>query len=256
MKNKVMNETQFLALLEKVLPKATNDPRLATAIYDEVARELRLQKSLTAFEKFCETGSLPNLEPETVSELQTDLAGKFGEQAVSITPDESGASVAVEIALPDRTVSSRLKVLPPGAEVEEDVNMPFVPFPVALPEDPELLWALARREDLSPDEAARALAKIEEEFWATKGGQKLLRDRVERSFAEFIAHVPAASLTESGLKRHYKEPETLKTLRLLNAAHAPERAVAAAPPAPPLPANDVNEERPDLTTAWKSEVPW
>jgi len=215
MKNKGMNETQFLALLEKVLPKATNDPQLATAIYDEVAREVRLHRSLAAFEKFCETGSLPNLEPETMGELQTDLTGKFGEGAVSITPEESGNSVAVEIALPDRTVSTRLKVLPPGAEDEEEINSPFVPFPVALPEDPELLWALARREDLGPDEAARALAKIEEEFWATKGGQKLLRDRVERSFAEFIAHVPAASLTESGLKRHYKEPETLKTLRLL-----------------------------------------
>jgi hypothetical protein len=85
---------------------------------------------------------------------------------------------------------------------------------VSLPEDPELVWLLARREDLGPDEAARALAKIEEEFWATEKGQQLQRDHIEKTFAEFITHVPASALTESGLKRHYKEPEALKTLRL------------------------------------------
>jgi len=40
-----------------------------------------------------------------------------------------------------------------------------------------------------------------------------LKDCVERTFAEFIANVPATALADSGLKRHYKEPETLKTLR-------------------------------------------
>jgi hypothetical protein len=173
------------------------------------------------------------------------LTGKFGEGAVSITPEESAASVAVEIALPDRTVSSRLKVLPPGTEPEEEIKTPFVPFPVALPEDPELLWVLGRREDLGPDEAVRVLAKIEEEFWATKGGQKLLRDRVERSFAEFIANVPAASLTESGLKRHYKEPETLKTLRRLG--EAPKNASAVNAPV---------ESKPDAQLAETSVAPW
>ena len=69
---------------------------------------------------------------------------------------------------------------------EEEVKVPFVPFPVALPEDPELVWLLARREDLGPDEALRALAKIEEEFWATKKGQQLQREHVEKTFAEFV----------------------------------------------------------------------
>ena len=130
-------------------------------------------------------------------------------------PTEKGDAVAVEITLPDRTITSHVKVAPEGSEEDDEAKMPLVPFPVALPEDPELVWVLARREDLAPDEAARSLAKIEEEFWATKSGQKLLRDRVERTFAEFIANVPAASLVESGLKRHYKEPETLQQLRLL-----------------------------------------
>jgi hypothetical protein len=50
-------------------------------------------------------------------------------------------------------------------------------------------------------------------FWASKSGQKLLRDRVERSFPEFIARVGGGLLTECGLKRHYKTPEAIKILR-------------------------------------------
>jgi hypothetical protein len=216
MKIKAMNEAQFLSLLKKVLPKATKDPHLASAIYDEVAKEVRLLRSIESLEKFCETGALPDIAPETLADFQNELAGKFGEANVALTPDEKGTGVAIEIVLPDRTVTSRIKVDP--TVPEEEVKVPFVPFPVALPEDPELVWLLARREDLGPDEALRALAKIEEEFWATKKGQQLQRDRVEKTFAEFVTHVPAAALTESGLKRHYKEPESLKTLRLLATA--------------------------------------
>jgi len=212
MKIKGMNEAQFLSLLQKVLPKATKDPHMASAIYDEVAKEVRLLKSIESFEKFCETGALLDIAPETVADLQSELAEKFGEANVAITPEENGTGVAVEIALPDGKMSSRVKVDPTVAE--EEVKIPFVPFPVSLPEDPELVWLLARREDLGPDEATRALAKIEEEFWATKKGQQLQRDHIEKTFAEFITHVPASALTESGLKRHYKEPEALKTLRL------------------------------------------
>ena len=208
-----MNETQFLSLLERVLPKTTKDVHLATTIYDEVAKEFRLVQSLASFERFCETGALPNLEPATVADLQSELAGKFGESNVAITPDENGAAVAVEIALPDRLVSSRVKVDP--AVQDQEPKPVFVPFPVALPEYPDLVWILARREDLGPDEATRARARIEEEFWQTKKGQQLQRDRVEKGFAEFIVHVPAASLAEAGLKRHYKAPEALRTLRLL-----------------------------------------
>jgi hypothetical protein len=218
MKIKGMNEAQFLSLLKKVLPKATRDPHLASAIYDEVAKEVHLLKSIESFEKFCETGALPDIAPETVADFQNDLAGKFGEANVALTPDENGTGVAVEIALPDRTMSSRVKVNP--SVTEEEVKVPFVPFPVALPEDPELVWLLARREDLGPDEAVRALAKIEEEFWATKKGQQLQRDQVEKTFAEFVTHVPASALTESGLKRHYREPEALKTLRQLATAES------------------------------------
>jgi hypothetical protein len=226
MKSKGMNEVQFLALLQKVLPKTTNDPHLANAIYDEVAKEVQLSNSISSFEKFCEKGAIPDLEPQTVAELQSDLAGKFGEENVEVTPADNGKELEVEIVLPDRTISSKIKVDP--TIVEEEVKVPFVAFPVSLPEDPELVWVLARREDLGPDEAARSLAKIEEEFWATKKGQQLQRDRIEKSFAEFLTHVPAASLVESGLKRHYKAPEALKSLKLLPAVQTRELTDAIA----------------------------
>jgi hypothetical protein len=223
MKSKGMNDTQFLALLEKVLPKATSDVNLAAAIYESVAREVRLVKSIESFEKFCETGALPDLEPNTVAEFQNDLVEKFGETNVAIIPDEEGSGVAVEIALPDRVLSSKIKV-DPNAALEEEVKVPYVPFPVVLPEDPELVWVLARREDLAADEAVRALAKIEDEFWLTKKGQQLQREHVEKCFAEFIANVPASALADSGMKRHYKTPEVLQTLQLATGATSSEFA--------------------------------
>jgi hypothetical protein len=217
MKNKGLNEAMFLALLEKVLPKATKDPHLASTIYDEVAKEVRLAKNLQAFDKFCETGALPNIDPDTIAQFTDEMTTKFGEDNVEITPDEEGKKVAVEITLPDRTVSSEVKVDATIA-LEEEIKVPFVPFPVSLPEDPELVWVMARREDLGPDEAARALANIEAEFWETKKGLELQKKRVEKCFAEFIVHVPASALKDSGLKRHYKTPETLQSIRLLPGA--------------------------------------
>lgn len=225
MKAKANSEARFLALLERILPKATNDPEVAARIYEEVAKEVRLVTSLESFEKFCKKGSLPDAEPETLDNLKEQLATNFGEENVTVLPpdpEEERNDVAVEISLPDRTVSTRLKVVPPGSE-PEGPEAPFVPFPVALPNDPELVWMLARRENFGPDEANRALNLIEEEFWASKKGQNLQREGVERSFAEFIANVPTAALKESGLKRFHKDPETLKVLHPLAPGELPGR---------------------------------
>ena len=90
-----------------------------------------------------------------------------------------------------------------------------MPFPVCLPGDKELVWLLAKRENMSPAEAGIALAKLEDDFWASKTGQKMLRDRVERIFPEFIARVPGGMLGEVGLKRHYKTPEPVKLMQEL-----------------------------------------
>ena len=113
-----------------------------------------------------------------------------------------------------QTLESKIPVRPVGAESDEqEIVLKYVPFPVCLPGDPELIWALAKRENLTNDEAGIALHKIEDDFWASKTGQKLIRDRVDRTFPEFIARVPAGLLSDVGLKRHYKLPEPLKILR-------------------------------------------
>ena len=111
--------------------------------------------------------------------------------------------------------NSEIKVGPVAAAAsdEQEITLKFVPFPVCLPGDKELVWLLAKRENLSAEEAGIALSKLEEDFWASKTGQKLLRDRVDRSFPEFIARAPGGMLNEVGLKRHYKTPEPIKPLR-------------------------------------------
>jgi hypothetical protein len=197
-----------------VLPQTISDPHLANSVYQKTLEELRLFVSIDAFQKFCEKGSLPDAEPATIAEFKEQLVGNFGEGNVEVTPLEDGTAVAVEIALPDHIVNSKVKVVRPDQE-DGAPEAPYVPFPVALPGDPGLVWCLARRENLGPDEASRALANIQEEFWATKKGQVLQRQGVEKSFAEFILNAPASALAESGLKRFHKDPETLKVLRLI-----------------------------------------
>ena len=239
-KPKALTETQFLALLDKVLGKIMSDLNLRAAIQEEVAKEIRVINHLAAFTKFAEKGSVPDTAPETVAELQDQLAATFGGDAkVEVTSDEDDeGNLGVEITLPDRTVSSQIKVQPGGSgEGDGEPVAPFVPFPVTLPQDPELVWVLARRENVGPDEAARALSSIEQEFWASKGGQQRLRKGGERTFAEFIAAVPSAALLESGLKRHYKEPETLHALHLLTAGGGELPALAAKPKRAPAPAS-------------------
>jgi hypothetical protein len=119
MKTKGLNEAHFLSLLQRALSRTTPDAQLATTIYAEVEREARLTKDLESFEKFCEKGALPNLAPERVAELQSELTAKFGEGNVTLTPDENEKSVAVEIGLPDRTVTNRVKVQAEGADASE-----------------------------------------------------------------------------------------------------------------------------------------
>ena len=237
-KPKALTEVQFLALLDKVLGKIMSDLHLRSKIQDEVAKEIRVINKLASFTKFAEKGSVADTAPETVAELQEQLAATFGEDArVAVSADEENdGNLAVEITLPDRTVSSQIKVQPgSGAEDGGESAAPFVPFPVTLPQDPELVWVLARRENLGADEAGRALSSIEQEFWASKGGQQRLRKGGERNFADFIATVPSAALLESGLKRHYKEPETLHALHLLDGEGGAPVGSTRKPKRPPEP---------------------
>jgi hypothetical protein len=215
-KSKHEEQAQLLNLLRIVLPKVAPDPALAEKIYSACEAELRAKNQVHSFEKFCERIELPDLEPKTVEEVKEHFSAGFGDADMDIIPDEDGKALNVDVSLPDGTqFHSRIPVRPvaPDTGDEPEITLKFVAFPVALAGDPELAWALAKRENLTNDEAAMALAKIEDDFWASKTGQKLLRDRVDRSFPEFIARVPAGVLADAGLKRHYKLPETVKVLR-------------------------------------------
>ncbi len=48
---------------------------------------------------------------------------------------------------------------------------------------PATRFVETKRESLTPDEATIALAKIEEDFWASQTGQKLIRDRGGAEFS-------------------------------------------------------------------------
>jgi hypothetical protein len=215
-KSKRDEQAQLLELLRTILPKVAPDPAFADRIYSAVEAELRAKNRVTSFEKFCDRIPLPDLEAKTLEEVKLQFAAGFGDADLDIQPDEEGKLLAVDVSLPDGTqFHSRIPVRPVAPETwdEAEVTLKFVSFPVALPGDPELIWALAKRENMTNEEAGIALTKIEDEFWASKTGQKLIRDRVERSFPEFIARVPAGMLGDAGLKRHYKLPEALKVLR-------------------------------------------
>lgn len=216
-KSKQNDEAKLLALLKKVLPKATQDPELAGRIYQAVETELKAKAKTTAFEKFCERVELPDLEAKTVEDVTLQFAAAFPEGDVTLQPKKKEQTLAVEVSLPDGAqFSSEIKVRPVAeTSDEQEVKLKFVPFPVSLPGDPELIWALAKHENLTSEEAGMALSKVEDDFWASKTGQKCLRDRVERCFPEFIARVPSATLGELGLKRHYKTPEALRVHRAL-----------------------------------------
>jgi hypothetical protein len=209
-------EAQLLGLLKKVLPKATHDPAVAGRIYDAIEQELKSKARAVTFEKFCARVELPDLEPKTVEDVTRQFEEAFGDGDVTIKPRRKEQCLAVEVSLADGSqFGSEIKVRPVAVaedgELEEVAR--FAPFPVSLPGDKELVWLLAKRETISPEEAGMTLVKLEEEFWASKTGQKLLRDRVERSFPEFMMRAPAGLLSEVGLKRHYKTPEPIKVLR-------------------------------------------
>ncbi len=210
-------DVQLLELLKKVLPKATHDAQLAGKIYEAVETELKAKSRTSAFEKFCSRVELPDLEPASIEAVKKQLSEVFGDGDLTLKPNRKEKTLAVELALADGAqFTGEIQVNTNAAPPEDDGEpLPkFAPFPVCLPGDQELVWFLAKRENLSPEEAGIALNRIEEDFWGSKTGQKLLRDRVERTFPEFIGRVPAGMLGEAGLKRHYKTPEPLKVLRV------------------------------------------
>jgi hypothetical protein len=217
-------EGQLLELLKKVLPKTIPDPKLVEKVYSACEEELKAKVKVSSFEKFCDKCELPDLKPASVSEAKKQFEQSFGKGAVTVKADTDKEVLHVEVNVGEDTFQGAVKVHPVGeVQEEQEVQLKFIPFPVCLPADPELVWVLGRRENMTPDEGCIALTKLQDDFWASKTGQKLLKDRVERSFPEFISRVPSKALTELGLKRHYKEPEPIKALRVLQ---APEKKSA------------------------------
>ncbi len=214
--SKKSTDAQLLDLLKRVLPKATHDPKLAGVIYSAVENELKSKNRVASFEKFCDRVELPDLEPKTVESVHKQFSETFADGDVVIKANKKEKTLSVEVSLPDgNQFSNEIKVRPlaPDASEEQEITLKFVPFPVCLPGDKELVWMLAKRENMTPEEAGIALTKIEDDFWASKTGQKLIRDRVDRNFPEFISRAPGGMLSELGLKRHYKMPEPVKLLK-------------------------------------------
>ncbi len=214
-KQKTSPQFEALELLKNVLPKTVTDQKLVEKIYNACEKEISSKVRVESFQKFCARAELPNLETGSVKEIQKQFEESFGKGAVSVVAHPKKQAATVEVVLDGEVMEGVVKVGTSNGEGDEDGDFKpkYVPFPVSLQTDPELVWVLGRGENLTSEEAAITLTKTQEDFWASKQGQKLIRDRVEKTFAEFVARVPAKMLGEGGLKRHYKEPEALKKLR-------------------------------------------
>lgn len=211
---KAKNEAQLLNLLKSVLPKAVPDTELAGKIYSALEQEIASNERAAHFEKFCRKVELPDLKQTSLAEVKEQFETSFGKGTVSVSPSPDRKTATIEVITPTGTLESKVEVGPKGPdEGDDEVKPKFAPFPVSLPGDPELVWFMARDERMTPDEAVMTLAKAQEAFWESKAGQKHLQKRTERTFPEFINKVPGRLLTEVGLKRHYKEPETLKEIQ-------------------------------------------
>jgi hypothetical protein len=217
-KPKANQESQVLDLLRTVLPKTVSDPKLVEKIYSACEKAFTAQSRVAAFEKFCRRCELPNLEKNSIAEVKRQFEASFGEGAVSVVPHPAKEALSVEVVLPNQTFEGVVKVNgapEKEADEEQEMKLKFVPFPVCLEGDPELVWLMGRHENLTAEEGSVALVKAQDDFWGSKTGQKLLRDRVERIFPEFISRVPGKMLSELGLKRHYKDAEPIKQINTL-----------------------------------------
>ena len=214
---KAKNEAQLLNLLKAVLPKAVPDAKLAQLIYAALEKEIASTERAVHFEKFCKKVELPDLQKDSIEQVKEQFEASFGKGMVSVVPHAGKNAATVEIITPKGTFEGTVQVGPKAPEEGDDetIKPKFVPFPVSLPSDPELVWLLGRDERMTPDDALIALAKVQDSFWESKAGQQHLQKRTERTFPEFINKVPGKVLTEGGIKRHYKEPEPVKQIKVL-----------------------------------------
>ncbi len=217
MKKTRLNEEEIIKLLDEILPTVTKDPKVSGRIMNAVQKELKHKSQTAAFHEYCQKCPLPDLSDETVKELTARFEHNFGKEGLELAADNAESKLFVELKLGKAVLQGEIPIneRPLDEDEEQEIKLKFIPFPVALDGDPELIWLMAKKENLSPDEAGMALAAVQAEYWETKGGQNALRKGGQRNFPDFITRVPAKMLTEVGLKRHYKDPETLKMIRQL-----------------------------------------
>ncbi len=216
-KKTTLNEEEIIKLLNDILPGVTKDPAVSGRIMNAVQKELRHKSQVAAFHEYCQKCPLPDLTDDTVKELTARFEHEFGKQGLELDADNSEDKLYVEVQIGNATLTSEIAVNNRSLDEDEEqeVKLKFIPFPVALEGDPDLVWMMAKKENLSPDEAGMALAVAQSEFWETKGGQNALRKGAQRNFPDFISRAPAKMLAEVGLKRHYKDPEAVKLIRQL-----------------------------------------
>ncbi len=151
-KSKGLSERDVLDLLKSILPKATNDIDLASRIINAMERELQRKYQHVAFEKFCEKCELPNLDASSVMEVKKQLEDAFGKDALKVTQDKKSEALMIELETPDGVLKGQIKAGQTGGAEgsdEQEMVLKFVSFPMALPVDPELVWTLEKRENLT-----------------------------------------------------------------------------------------------------------
>lgn len=198
---------RVLEIIRSSIIGAVKDNETADKIFKDVKAEMAKLSRIYEINKYLENRTLQDLETDTVATVREEVKSICGETAtieVSVISDDE-PHVLVTATDVDFSASGTLYVAEP--------KIKFVPFLVALPTDTELTWILAKQETLSNLEAEAILNRIADEFWSSKTGQKALKDRVEKTFAEFIDRVNSSALKERGLKRIFKQPEPVKILK-------------------------------------------
>ena len=211
-----LTEKEVVELLQSVLSQTTQDTHLAQKILDGIRKEMERKKQSSAFQEFCRRCPLPDLKEDTLREVSQRFEESFGRDLIDFDIDEDEGMLNVALNLPHGSLTSTIGIndLPwDEKELEAELKVKSVPFPVAMPGDKELVWMLGRKETMTPQEGMRALLKLQSDFWESRSGQLQLRKGAERSFPEFLQRVPAKLLSEEGLRRHYKDPEAITVLR-------------------------------------------
>src|SRR3954469_1258305 len=111
-KQKSKPQVEVLELLKSVLLKAVSDQRLADKIYSACEKEISAKSRVEHFEKFCSRAELPDLNGESVSEVQRQFEESFGKGTVSIIPHPKKGAASVEVVVDSQVLEGVIKVGP------------------------------------------------------------------------------------------------------------------------------------------------